>query len=367
MKILLVSPFTSYSGSAVRFWNIAIQLSKQGHSVVYVERKPAGAKPFLNDPDVRYYCSPTFRNLYFDILFSTAYNLFILLKNLDCTVYYALKPAPNNCIPALAAKLFGKRIFLDIDDLDYGYLPQGFRRNLAYYFFSFFPRFFEIITCHTDKLKEFIITKLKIKPDKIYFLAQGISQEFLSIDIDVVERIPRSIVYAATLGITSDFGDLIPTLANICKKYPDTTISIIGDGVRKKEFETAIEKQGFLINCTLWGRVPHNELPELIARHWIGINYMRPSLTNDCRAILKIREYLACGLQVVCNNVGDVGKFKEHIFIEGTCKGIEQRLVALLGKDNHTNQKGNSYIIDNYKWDGIIANFLRFAFGNEKR
>ncbi len=49
-KFLLVSPFTSVSGSAVRFWNIAQNLQNRGYDVVYVERRPkdAPAPPLEN-------------------------------------------------------------------------------------------------------------------------------------------------------------------------------------------------------------------------------------------------------------------------------------------------------------------------------
>jgi glycosyltransferase involved in cell wall biosynthesis len=361
MKFLLVSPFTSISGSAIRFHNIAKQLIRFGHTVVYIERTPIAKQPPVL-PGIRYHTTMKRSNLYLDIIISTIYNLVILFKNLDCDIYYALKPAPNNCFGACIAKLLGKRIFLDIDDLDFGYFPEGMNRRLSQFFFHFFPRFFELITCHTVALQQYCVAKLNIDPCKIYFLQQGISEVYYSFLLPArVNQSPKSIVYAATLGITSDFVDLLPLLASLCKKHSDLRINIVGDGVRKSDFERRIKELGISGNVFFWGRTTHEEMPRLLADNWIGINYMRKTETNDCRAILKLREYLACGLQVVCNETGDADVFSRHVFIESTLEGMENRISELLNKGKTYNEAGNKFILDNFNWETIIRNFLSHA------
>jgi glycosyltransferase involved in cell wall biosynthesis len=361
MKFLLVSPFTSISGSAIRFHNIAKQLNRFGHSVVYIERIPRDTpRPVL--PGIRYHATVKRSNLYLDIIISTIYNLIVLFKNLDCDIYYALKPAPNNCLGACIARLLGKRTFLDIDDLDFGYWPEGMNRRLSRFLFHLFPRCFELITCHTVALQQYCVAKLHIDPRKIYFLQQGISDVFCSfLPPARVDRTPKSVVYAATLGITSDFGDLLPLLVSLCKKHPDLRVNIVGDGVRKSDFERRVREMGISGNVSFWGRVTHEEMPRFLGDNWIGINYMRKTETNDCRAILKLREYLACGLQVVCNETGDADLFKKHLFIESTLKGMENRIFELLNQGKIYNEAGSKFILDNFRWDTIIGKFLSYA------
>jgi hypothetical protein len=131
----------STAGSVVRFWNIALQLQNNGHTVVYVERRANGMMPQFSDARIRYYSSPTYSNLYADLIASLLFNVVILLRHCNCSVYYALKPAPNNGIPALIAKCMGKRILLDIDDLDYGYFDRGMSRIMSYVFSGIYPAF----------------------------------------------------------------------------------------------------------------------------------------------------------------------------------------------------------------------------------
>ncbi len=359
MKFLLVSPFTSTSGSAIRFWNIARQLHNHGYKVVYVERALKDSPPPVFK-GISYYCSPKLKNLYVDILVSLFFNLFIFFRHIDSAIYYALKPAPNNCIPALMAKLLGKRIFLDIDDLDYGYFDKGAKRTISKLFFNFFPQFFEYVTCHTDNLRKYIIENLKIPEKKIFFLTQGVSDPFINFIPDQNKAAAgKSIVYLATLGITSDFQNIIPLFKNLCAAHPNVRIIVIGDGVKREYFENEITSQNLHNNVEFTGRIEHASIPEVMAQAQIGINFMHPSFTNNCRAILKIREYLAVGLQVVCNNAGDAEIFKKHIYIEENIKDMTNRCLELLKEDIPVNMAGRDFIESTCNWEILVTDFLK--------
>jgi|GEM_PF-774019 len=357
-KFILVSPFTSVSGSAVRFWNIAQNLQNRGCDVVYVERKPKDAPaPALTH--IRHLSSPKLKNLFLDILLSTVFNIGVLVRHINCSVFYALKPAPNNCIPALLAKAMGKTVILDIDDLDFGYIEPGFKREVSRFFFNFFPRYFKLITCHTPSLQEYITRNSRVPPEKIYFLTQGLSDVFLPFRLsDRPSHIPKSIVYLATLGITSDFGDILPMFAGLCRAHPDLHIKIIGDGVRKAFFANRVEQLGMKSNVQFLGWIEHQSIPQVMAANWIGLAYMRPTFTNKCRAILKIREYLGVGLQVVCNNTGDAYLFRDHIYIEENIAMMEKRLLTLLAQGMVVNEAGRRFIEERFRWQHIIDQLL---------
>jgi glycosyltransferase involved in cell wall biosynthesis len=359
MKLLLVSPFTSASGSAIRFWNIAQQFKELGFDVVYIDRNPRGKKPLHRIDGIKYSPSPVLKPFIIDILVSTIYNLFMLVRHLDCSIFYALKPAPNNCFAALIAKLLGKKVVLDIDDLDYEYINSGLKRSVSRFFFMFFPQFFPLITCHTPNLVAYCKNTLHLPEHRLYYLAQGVSQEFLRLSVSVRPPAPqKSIMYVATLGITSDFGDILPMLAQVCAIHKDAAISVVGEGIRRSTFEKAASRLNISAQMSFLGRIPHADLPDIMARHSIGINYMRPTFVNNCRAILKIREYLACGLQVVCNNTGDAGLFGRHAFVEPDLAGMEIRLIELLGKRPTVNLEGRNFIKTNYSWKNIMKDFV---------
>lgn len=359
MKILLVSPFTSQSGSAIRFWNIAIGLRAAGLDVVYSDRAGRGSAPLYRKAGITYCPSPRVPSLVLDILVSTVYSIVLLLRNLDASLYYALKPAPNNCCAALLARFLGKKIILDIDDLDYEYLRPGLKRSLSKFSFALFPRFFPLITCHTPNLRSYCTHSLGISEDRLYFLAQGVSQEFLQMRVPQSGAAPeKSILYVATLGITSDFGDLLPALKSVAASHPDARTTVVGDGIRRKEFEGQARAFGLQEKVVFTGLIPHERLPALMARHRIGLNYMRSTFVNNCRAILKIREYLACGLQVVCNRSGDADLFSEFIFVEPDLDGIERRLKSLLSSAPEAKAGGRRFIEREYSWESITSGLV---------
>ncbi len=358
MKFLLISPFTGASGSTIRYLNMATELRRLGHSVVYVDRKALRGKNLFESKSVFHYSCSSTGILALDVFISLLYNVAILIKHADCDVFYALKPAPNNCVVALLAKLLGKKVILDVDDLDYEYLNPGKAKQIYRFFFDFFPRFFPLITYHTCNLKEYLKAHANVAESNLFYLAQGVSYDFLKISPEKYEPRKKSIIYVATLGITSDFMDLIPMLSDLCRQNPDLTVSIVGDGCRKTEFQEMVHALGIQEQICFKGLISHSELPNFLSQHTIGINYMRPSKVNRCRAILKLREYLACGLEVVCNDMGDAQLFQHHIEIVDTIEGMKDKINAILSKPFCCNTAGRRHIEDNFRWDLIIANLL---------
>jgi glycosyltransferase involved in cell wall biosynthesis len=213
-----------------------------------------------------------------------------------------------------------------------------------------------MVTCHTERLRLYIIQNMGISEYRTYFLTQCVSDIFLAQDpYQRPDDIGKSIVYLATLGITSDFDDILPMFVHLCKKHTDLSIKILGDGVRRPYFEKLVESLGIGPNVHFLGRVDHKLIPAVIAHNWIGLNYMRPTITNNCRAILKLREYLAVGLQVVCNDAGDAYIFKNHVYVEPTIDAMERRTMELLDKGLTINHEGRRFIEDYFRWDKSIS------------
>jgi len=95
-----------------------------------------------------------------------------------------------------------------------------------------------------------------------------------------------------------------------------------------------------------------------MADNWIGLAYMQPTFTNNCRAILKIREYLGVGLQVVCNDTGDAYLFKDYIYVEKSIHMMEKRLLELLDKGFAVNEEGRKYLEEHFQWGHIVDQLL---------
>ncbi|UCF02607.1 MAG: glycosyltransferase [Deltaproteobacteria bacterium] len=366
MKILMLNALTEQSGSGVRFWSIAKELARQGHSLFFLERSIT-KNGRLSNAGIRYRSSPDTGIQWLDILRATWLNLCQGLR-LRPQWVFVLKPMPNTCLPALLSKwIFKHKIVLDIDDLDFDYYLDGPRRQLVLFFFRFFPSHFDLITTHNRYLQNFIIDELGISPEKIYFLPQGVETEkFLQAHSDQryqekwgIKPDDEVIVYSASLGITSDFQHVLPMLKDFVGKRENVKVLVIGDGSRKPYFVNRVEAYGLQERIIFTGYLDHAHMPMVLKLAKVGINYMAPTRANKSRASIKVREYLAAGLNVVCNPVGDAETFKDYVTL---CTGIEEFPTAIekaLGEKNPENaREAQKFVERNFSWPHLVEDFL---------
>jgi len=366
MKILMLNALTEQSGSGVRFWSIAKELARQGHSLCFLERSIT-RNGRMRNAGIRYRSSLDTGIQWLDILRATWLNLCHGLRFRPQWVF-VLKPMPNTCLPALLSKwIFKHKIVLDIDDLDFDYYLDGPRRQLVRFFFQFFPSHFDLITTHNRYLQNLIIDELGISPEKIYFLPQGVeTKKFLQAHLDQryqekwgIKPEDEVIVYSASLGITSDFQHVLPMLRDLVDKRKNVKILVIGDGSRKSYFVNSVEAYGLQERIIFTGYLDHADMPMVLKLAQVGINYMAPTRANQARASIKVREYLAAGLNVVCNPVGDAETFKDYVTL---CTGIEEFPGAIgkaLGEKNPENTKeAQKFVERNFSWPHLVEDFL---------
>jgi glycosyltransferase involved in cell wall biosynthesis len=374
MKILMLNALTEQSGSGVRFWSVARELARQGHQLYFLERSIA-KNGRVGRGEIKYRCLVDTGFLWLDILRATWLNLIHGLAFRPRFVI-ALKPMPNTCLPALFLKyIFKGKIILDIDDLDFEYYPRGPRRHLVRFFLQLFPRHFDVITTHNNHLKNFIIDELGISSERVYFLPQGIeTEQFIAADPDRRYRTKWNlnaddniVVYSASLGITSDFQHVLPMLVDFLKSRDDVKVLVIGEGTRKQYFINKAEAYGLQERIIFTGYIPHADMPGVLRLAKVGVNYMAPTKANQCRASIKVREYLAAGLNVVCNPVGDAENFKDYITFCSDLDELPEAIrKALAVKIQDRARAAQEFVAINYSWPSLVENFLAYLIGTHK-
>jgi glycosyltransferase involved in cell wall biosynthesis len=362
----MLNALTEQSGSGVRFWSMAKELAREGHSLCFLERSIAknGRSEAVG---IRYRSTVETGLLWLDIFRATLLNLLHgLIFRPDYV--FALKPMPNTCIPALFLKKISKcKIIVDIDDLDFEYYPDDLRRKLLRLLFKLFPRHFDVITTHNRNLRDFIINELQISPEKIHFLPQGIEARiFLKAQPDECYREKwginpndQVIVYCASLGITSDFLQIFPMLVDFLRSSAEVKILVIGGGTHRQYYVKQIEAYGLQERIILTGYVPHGDMPGIFKLARVGINYMAPTWANKCRASIKIREYLAAGLSVVCNTVGEAELFKDYVTL---CSSVEEfpaaMRQALIRQNLDISRRGQEFVERSFSWSPLVKGFV---------
>jgi glycosyltransferase involved in cell wall biosynthesis len=236
-------------------------------------------------------------------------------------------------------------------------------------FFRLFPRHFDVITTHNHYLRDFIIDELQISPEKIYFLPQGIeTRKFLKAQPDHgyreklgIKVNDKVIVYGASLGITSDFQHVLPMLVDFLRSSDDAKILVIGDGVRRQAVVNEVKAQGLQERIIFAGYIPHSDMPGVLKLAKVGINYMTPTKANQCRASIKVREYLAVGLSVVCNTVGEAELFKEYVTLCSTIEEFPAAMrQALIRQDLDGSRRGQDFVKKTFSWPLLVEDFVEY-------
>jgi glycosyltransferase involved in cell wall biosynthesis len=144
-------------------------------------------------------------------------------------------------------------------------------------------------------------------------------------------------------------------------------VLVIGSGIRKPDFIKKVEAQGLQERIIFTGYIPHAHMPGVLKLGTVGINYMAPTKANQCRASIKVREYMAAGLNVVCNPVGDGEIFKDHLIL---CERIEEFPAAIIKaldvQGQNKAKEAQRFVERNYSWPRLVEDFLAHLMDSQK-
>jgi glycosyltransferase involved in cell wall biosynthesis len=314
LNILILTSMRINSGSGFRVSAIAKYLAKRGYNVALT----AIGEPCDKDNTLKRYVAIP------DLVFFAVLVPLVFIVNLITAACFrphliiASKPLPSSFLPAwIIARFTGVKVVLDFDDLEHGYWSGSFFSGLLRAFESFAIQKADIITTHSMDLSEYLTSKCSVCERKIWYLAQGIDNELFSMADDTIRKSlgltdKIVLVYAAHFNIASrDFTVILDTIARLKKTVSNVVLLAIGDGPMFKSYEQYALEAGIKDNVIFMGYVPHSKIGSYFAAGDIALSYLRPTHANRCRASIKLREYLLCGLAVVCNDIGrDLDQFR---------------------------------------------------------
>ncbi len=98
--------------------------------------------------------------------------------------------------------------------------------------------------------------------------------------------------------------ELAEALALLPAEVPVTGV-VVGDGPGRAVLEAARDRRGLGDRLRLVGRVPHEEVPQWMNLFDVGLSTQTDDPVGWGRTTAKLPEYLACGLPVLCSDVGE--------------------------------------------------------------
>ncbi len=159
---------------------------------------------------------------------------------------------------------------------------------------------------------------------------QGVSDEknffvpnapILSIKRSTAKFEKHTLVIVTHITKAIDFESIFVTIKKLQKKYKDIKLTIIGDGLYRKELEKKVSSLSLTNQVLFTGPKPHDEVMKILSQSGVGLAiYTNDFPWTTYGDSMKAREYLACGLPVIITDVpstaDDIEKEKAGIVIK---------------------------------------------------
>ena len=333
MKVLVLSSLPQDSGCWLRTSYMAKSLEKK--CTIELVNPPQKCLPML-----------------MDVIFSTPYYIFKALTT-DAHILIGVKPFPNITIPLLLAKLLRKkRIVVDVDDADYLYF-KGFPAKLIEWAQKSLPRFFDLVTYHTSLLRDLIIDQFGVKPESLYLLDQG---------VDLSQFYPREkrseknmLFYTGHLNVASELKYILKAVKMV-QEQRGVHLIVAGGGPEEATFRKMADKMN--VDAKFTGRLSAREVAEKCAISEVCLVYHRETTANAYRCSMKIRECLAMGKKIVCNDYGDLKQFEKFTYqARGDINDFAEKILDVIDGGDSREIQGHNFIKNRYDWDTIGERF----------
>ncbi len=343
LRILVVSSQSCDSGSNLRGRHLARALANAGARVTFINGIPS--LPGM-----------------LDYLVSLALYLRVLF--MPCDVIIGLKPFPNITLPMMIKRWLGCFTVIDIDDLDSGFRP-GLIGRISHWIQRPFPRHFDLTTYHRDRLRPLIVNTFKVAESRLHQLPQGVDLAlFQPRDIRAWKAafLTRHglqghplVAYTAHLNVASDLDAIFEIVRQALCVLPSLRLLVVGGGPMEKHFRDLARAMRVDSACLFTGYLPPEAVPNHLLAADAAIVYYKDIVVNYYRESMKIREMLALGLKVVCNDVGDLRTFRAFTYQVATNhKDSARELVRVLtqGGDGRE-QQGMEFVRRTMDWNLI--------------
>jgi glycosyltransferase involved in cell wall biosynthesis len=347
MKILILSSVSLKSGTGLRIRSIAGHLAKVGHEV-WITGKDIDKIDNVKTINIKKHFGPV------TYLSGIRAGLSVLRNTFDVVI--ASKPHPVSCIPVLLKRPKSKLI-LDFDDLEHAYWKDTPFYILMKLFENMFPKKFDAVTVHNEYLRKYLIG-MGVKTEKIINLPQGIECDLFK-NIKRRKTQKKTIIYMAHLGVAAkDLDFILKGIRKLLEKRNDVVFSVIGGGPKLEYYKKLSKDIGIEKHVRFEGMVKHSDIPKHLSYASVAVNYMKPNEANRSRSSIKIREYLASGIPVVCNIFGpDLAQFKNFVFDFKPDNEYDFAEKVDEALRSNGSKKGRQYVLSKFNWGNIIKKF----------
>lgn len=231
-----------------------------------------------------------------------SYLLIKLSRKLDVWIF----TVGGDCLilPALAAKILGKKVILVITGSSWQtHSSKGDKLSKAMKILSYvlYGMFDEIIVYSQNIIEEYNLKKYKNKI--IIAHKHFIDFEIFNIRKPIAER-NNLIGYIGRFSEEKGTLNFVRAIPGVLKVQPDVSFLIGGDGKLRDQIQEYLINNNIEDKVKLLGWIPHDELPEFLNELKLMV---LPSYTEGLPNIML--EGMACGTSVLATSVGSIPDF----------------------------------------------------------
>ncbi len=224
-------------------------------------------------------------------------------------VIHACNPPDNIFIIGAFFKLLGKKFLFDHHDINpelyeakFGRRDFFYRIMLAWERWTF--RFADVSIATNESYKKIAIERGKMPEDKVFVVRSGPMLERLKTlpPVDSLKKERKYLVgYVGVMGNQEGIDYLLRSIEFIIKELGRTDIhfGLVGGGTSLEEMKIYANELGISEFVTFTGRVPDQELLEMLNTADICVNPDVANEMNDKSTMNKIMEYMALAKPIV--------------------------------------------------------------------
>ncbi|HEY4490784.1 MAG TPA: glycosyltransferase family 4 protein [Acidobacteriota bacterium] len=170
----------------------------------------------------------------------------------------------------------------------------------------------------------------------------------------------------------------LPVLAEafylLSMRYPTARLLIVGDGPERADLESRLARWNLLHRTHFTGAVSPKEVPGLLRSMDIAVAPYR-DIAHHYFSPLKLFEYMAAGLPIVADNIGQISEIIEDeknglLVKSGNVRelaGSVERLLINPALRERLGMAARSTVLRNHTWRGRIERILNFILVKRKK
>jgi len=295
---------------------VARKFTKMGYQTVFVsvsrnfkkeEKKKIASLPVFYIGQAHYSASKSFylrkrlgigRVLFEN--FKICLRMFKLLKREKPDRVLVITPMPVSLLVGFVAKVLGFRTFLDIEDLVSGQMEASGYPKILVKIYEYFEK---VLVKIFDKVSVCSFYLQKRYPGSVILPNM--------VDFDFWRRRKRkmgdgkNIVFVGQMGVYHGQIEVLKKFASLLKENNNLSFIFVGGGEIFEDLKSEILNLGLEKKVILTGQVSQKKVREILQTCEVGILPLWDIPVHKARHPLKLLEYLASGLVVITNKVGE--------------------------------------------------------------